>query len=62
MKKWFVGVINLFLGAFVILLWLLQKHEGTAYNYNTKEKYITIILLSFTGITSFMLLRPRNKK
>jgi hypothetical protein len=57
MKKWFIAAINLLLGAFVILIWALERNRGTE-NYNqVMSLYVPKILLSFTATTFLLLIR-----
>ena len=56
MRKWFVAAINLLLGAFIILVWALERERGSK-NYNEVMRlYVPKILLSFTALTFLILI------
>jgi hypothetical protein len=56
MRKWFVAAVNILLGAFAILIWVLERKQGTE-NYNDIMKQdIPKIILSFTVLTFLVLI------
>jgi hypothetical protein len=66
MRKWFIVAINLLLGAFVILIWALERKQGTENYDEVMSLDVPKILLSFTVLTFLILImtmiKNRNRK